>query len=321
MSDTVNTPSLGTTPATTLEKTYAGFVAIIGKPNVGKSTLLNTMLGIKVAPISPKPQTTRKGVRGIYTWEGKQLVFVDTPGLHRPKDALGEYMNREIRNATIDVEAILWVVDLRRPPSDEDKDVARLLKGLEPGIPVYIIGNKSDVAKYPDEAISLYKGLYPEVDRVYTLSALNDPEAVYALREDLYKLLPESPFFFPENIRSDQSREQWAAELIRESVMIMLREELPYTVAVQVVEWREPTSPNTKTGDLLYISAEIWVEKSNHRMIVLGKGGKMIKEIGQYARKQLEVFLQQKLFLDLQVDVHRDWRQDIEALRELGYDG
>lgn len=295
--------------------THAGFVAIIGKPNVGKSTLLNTMLGIKVAPISPKPQTTRKGVRGIYTWEGKQLVFVDTPGLHRPKDALGDFMNREIRNATTDVEAVLWVVDLRRPPSDEDKDVARLLKGLEPGTPVYLVGNKADVAKYPDEAIGLYKDLYPEVERVYTLSALNDPEAVYALREDLFKLLPESPFFFPEDIRSDQSREQWAAELVRESVMIMLREELPYTVAVQVLEWREATKK-----DPLYISAEIWVEKSNHRMIVLGKGGKMIKEIGQYARKQLEVFLQQKVFLDLHVEVHRDWRQDAEALRELGYE-
>jgi GTPase len=300
---------------TTAKPTYAGFIAIIGKPNVGKSTLLNTMLGIKVAPISPKPQTTRKGLRGIYTWEDKQLVFVDTPGLHRPKDALGDYMNREVRNATSDVEAILWVVDLRRPPSDEDKDVARLLKGLEPGTPIYLIGNKADVAKYPDEAIALYKALYPEVERVYTLSALNDPQAVYALREDLFKLLPESPFFFPEDIRSDQSREQWAAELIRESVMMMLREELPYTVAVQVLEWREATKK-----DPLYISAEIWVEKSNHRMIVLGKGGKMIKEIGQYARKQLEVFLQQKVFLDLHVEVHRDWRQDSEALRELGYE-
>jgi GTPase len=295
--------------------TYAGFVAIIGKPNVGKSTLLNTMLGIKVAPISPKPQTTRKGVRGIYTWEDKQLIFVDTPGFHRSKDALGDYMNREIRNATVDVEAVLWVVDLRRPPNDEDKDVARLLKNLEPGTPVYMIGNKSDVAKYPDEATELYKALYPQAERVYSLSALNDPEAVYALREDLFKLLPENPFFFPENIRSDQSREQWASELIRESAMIMLREELPYTVAVQVLQWREPSKK-----DPLYIAAELWVEKSNHRMIVLGKGGKMIKEIGQYARKQLEVFLQQKLFLDLHVEVHRDWRQDVEALRELGYE-
>jgi GTPase len=300
---------------TEISKTYAGFVAIIGKPNVGKSTLLNTMLGIKVAPISPKPQTTRKGVRGIYTWEGKQLVFVDTPGLHRPKDALGSFMNREVRNATTDVEAILWVADLRHPPGDEDKDVAKLLKGIEPGTPVYLIGNKSDVAKYPEEAINLYKDLYPDAARVYSLSALNDPEAVYALREDLFKLLPESPFFFPENIRSDQTREQWAAELIRESVMIMLREELPYTVAVQVLEWREPTKK-----DPLYISAEIWVEKSNHRMIVLGKGGKMIKEIGQYARKQLEVFQQQKLFLDLHVEIRHDWRKDSEALRELGYE-
>ena len=295
---------------------YAGFIAILGKPNVGKSTLLNTLLGVKVAPISSKPQTTRRGLRGIYTQDNRQLVFVDTPGLHRAKDALGEFMNREVRTATIDVDVILWVVDLRRPPGDEDKGVARLLNGLEENTSVYLIGNKRDAAKYPDEALGLYRDLYPQVQRVYSLSALNEPQAVYQLRDDLLEVLPESPFFFPDNIRSDQSREDWAAELIRESAMTHLREELPYAVAVLVQMWREPE----KTGEPIYIQAEIWVERPNHRMIVLGKGGKMIKTIGSSARKQLEIFLNQRIYLDLEVVVHREWREDREALRELGYE-
>ncbi len=299
---------------TTLETTYAGFVAIVGKPNVGKSTLLNTMLGIKVAPISSKPQTTRRGVRGIFTWDNRQVVFVDTPGLHRAQDALGTFMNREVRNATEGVDVVLWVVDTRRPPADEDKDVVQLLGNLK-NVPVYMIANKTDVAKYPDEAINLYKALY-NPKRIYPLSALNNPQAVYALRDDLLQLMPEAPFYFPIDIRSDQPREQWASELIRESAMEALYQELPYAVAVKVNQWRDAKK---KKDQPAYIQADIWVESANHRMIVLGKQGNMIKEIGQTARKQLEVFMQQKVFLDLQVVVHSNWREDSEALRELGY--
>jgi GTP-binding protein Era len=177
-----------------------------------------------------------------------------------------------------------------------------------------MVANKTDAAKYPDEAIELYKTLY-NPKRVYPLSALNSPQAVYALRDDLLQLLPESPFYFPSDIRSDQSREQWAGELIRESAMVALYQELPYAVAVKVNQWRDASKKEPA-----YIQADIWVERSNHRMIVLGKQGKMIKEIGQTARKQLEVFMQQKIFLDLQVVVCNNWREDPEALRELGYE-
>ena len=298
------------------QATQSGFVAILGKPNVGKSTLLNTLLGVKVAAITPKPQTTRRGIRGIYTQDNKQLIFVDTPGYHRAQDRLGDFMNREVRGALTDVDVILWVVDLRRPPNDEDKEVARLLGSIDPDTPVYIIGNKVEAAKYPDEALDLYKNLYSGAARVYTMSALNDPEAVYALRDDLFAVLEDNPFFFPSDIRSDQPREIWVAELIRESAMIHLRQELPYTVAVQVLEWRDPKTED----DPIYVLAEIWVERSNHRMMVIGKGGKMIKEIGRTARKQLEVFLDHKLYLDLEVVVHKNWREDLEALRELGYE-
>lgn len=299
------------------QPTRSGFVAIVGKPNVGKSTLLNTLLGVKVAPITPKPQTTRKGVRGIYTHENAQIVFVDTPGMHQGRTALDEFMAREIRAALADVESILWVVDLRRPPNDEDKSVARLLQGIDPEIPVYLIGNKEDAAKYPDEALTLYQDLHPGIDHVRTLSALNDPEAVYALRDELLDLVEEGPFFFPAEIRSDQTRAEWTAELIRESVMIHLRQELPYSVAVRVTEWDDADDEDEPH----YIAAEIWVERQNHRGMVIGKGGKMIKEIGLTARKQLEVFLAHQIYLDLEVVVRPEWRGDPEALRELGYGG
>ena len=298
-------------------ETRSGFVAILGKPNVGKSTLLNTLLGVKVAPITSKPQTTRRGVRGIYTQDDRQLVFVDTPGFHRAKDALGDFMNREVRTAVADVDLILWVVDLRRPPGDEDKDVARLLRGLDPDTRIYLVGNKLDAAKYPDEALSLYEDLVPTLSRSYSLSALADPEAVYRLRDELMSELEPGPFFFPGNIRSDQSREDWAGEIVRESAMVHLRQELPYTVAVQVVEWRDPEEGS---DDAVYILAEVWVERSNHRMIVLGKGGSMIREIGRTARKQLEIFLDKKVYLELEVAVHKAWRENPDSLRELGYE-
>jgi GTPase len=297
--------------------TRAGFVVIVGKPNVGKSTLLNTLLGVKVAPISNKPQTTRRGVRGVFTRDRDQIVFVDTPGLHRGATMLDRAMTREIREAVIDVETILWVVDLRRPPGDEDREVARLLAGLDPRTRLWIIGNKLDVAKYPDEAAALYRDLAPKAERIVTLSALADPKAVYALREDLLALLPEGPWFFPGDAASDQTREQWGAEIVREAAMVHLRQELPYAVAAMVTEWRPP---RPGVAEPLVVGAEIWVEKQAHRPIVLGKGGKMIREIGKTARKQLEIFLDTHVYLELDVVVRRDWRDDREALRELGYD-
>ncbi len=300
------------------EPTRSGFVAILGKPNVGKSTLLNTLLGVKVAPITPKPQTTRRGVRGIYTRDERQLVFVDTPGFHRQgHSVLDEFMRREIMGAVADVDVALWVVDLRHPPTREDREVARMLEGLPTETRVILVGNKVDAAKYAEEALALYKDLYPEPERVLAISALNDPRSVYALRDDLMEGLPEAPFFFPPDIRSDQSREHWAAELIRESAMLHLRQELPYAVAVLVLDWRDP---EPGSGEPLVIAAEIWVEKVGHRRIVIGKAGQMIREIGRAARKQLEVFLDQRVFLELEVVVRGGWREDREALRELGYE-
>ena len=298
-------------------QTRAGFVAIVGKPNVGKSTLLNAFLGTKVAPTSPRPQTTRRGVRGIYTYEGRQLIFVDTPGLHKPKDALGKYMNNEVHAALSDVDAVVWVVDLRHPPTDEDRLVANSVRDLPK--PLFLVGNKTDAAKYPDEAMKLYGALHEGRSETLDtseimLSAQNNVNAVATLREQLLEVLPENPFFFPQGSASDQTREMWAAEIIREEAMKKLRDELPYAVATRVNRWTE------RDDGLQRIEGEIIVEKNAHKGMVIGAGGKQLREIGQAARKQLEVFLSAKVFLGLEVIVIPGWREDEEALRELGYE-
>lgn len=307
-------PSFGDHAAGT-QDTRSGFVAIVGKPNVGKSTLLNSFLNTKVAPTSPRPQTTRRGVRGIYTTDTQQIVFVDTPGLHKAKDALGKYMNQEVHSALSDVDAILWVVDLRHPPGDEDKLVARQVRDLPK--PLFLVGNKLDVSKYPEEAMKLYRvlldGRTAQTGETM-LSAQNQPEAVSTLREQVLDVLPENPFFYPRGAASDQTREMWAAEIIREEAMKKLRDELPYAVATRVNRWTE------REDGLQRIEGEIVVEKNAHKGMVIGAGGKQLREIGQAARKQLEIFLNRKVFLGLEVIVINGWREDPEALRELGYE-
>ena len=302
-------------PDQTEAQTHSGFVAIVGKPNVGKSTLLNSFLGTKVAPTSPRPQTTRRDVRGIYTTDTHQIVFVDTPGVHKPKDALGKYMNHEIQSALADVDAIVWVVDLRHPPTDEDRLVANQIRDLPK--PLFLVGNKTDAAKYPDEAMKLYGALLEgrESESSETmLSAQNNPGAVGTLREQILDALPENPFFYPRGAASDQTREMWAAEIIREEAMKKLRDELPYAVATRVNRWTE------RDDGLQRIEGEIVVEKNAHKGMVIGSGGKQLREIGQAARKQLEVFLSKKVYLGLEVIVIPGWREDEEALRELGYE-
>ncbi|WP_261663365.1 GTPase Era [Deinococcus sp. Marseille-Q6407] len=295
--------------------THAGFVAIVGKPNVGKSTLLNAFLNTKVAPTSNRPQTTRRGVRGIFSDETHQIVFVDTPGVHKPKDALGKYMNNEVSTALSDIDAVIWVVDLRHPPTDEDRLVARQIRELPK--PLFLVGNKQDAAKYPEEATRLYEALLEgrEGDTsVTSLSAQKNDAKVTALRQQILDVLPENPFFFPQGSASDQSREQWAAEIIREEAMVRLRDELPYAVATRVNRWTE------RDDGLQRIEGEIVVEKVAHKGMVIGSGGKQLREIGTAARKQLETLLNAKVFLGLEVVVIPGWREDPEALRELGYE-
>lgn len=302
-------------PDTLQAGTHAGFVAIVGKPNVGKSTLLNAFLNTKVAPTSHRPQTTRRGVRGIYSDGQNQIVFVDTPGVHKAKDALGKYMNNEVSTALSDIDAVIWVADLRHPPTDEDRLVARQIRDLPK--PLFLVGNKQDAAKYPEEALGLYEALLEGREgetQVAALSAQKNDAKLSALREQILEVLPENPFFFPEGSTSDQSREQWAAEIIREEAMMKLRDELPYAVATRVTRWTE------REDGLQRIEAEIIVEKNAHKGMVIGAGGRQLREIGTAARKQLETLLNAKVFLGLEVTVIPGWREDPEALRELGYE-
>ncbi|HEU4741769.1 MAG TPA: GTPase Era [Meiothermus sp.] len=292
--------------------TYSGFVAIVGKPNVGKSTLLNALLGVKVAPISPKPQTTRKRVRGIYSEGNRQIVFVDTPGVHEPEDALGNYMGQQVAEALADVNAVVWVVDLRHPPTREDELVARMLRPIK-NVPILLVGNKLDAAKRPEDAMQEYQSLLPDLEP-RMLSAL-DERGVKSLRDELLALLPEGPFFYPEEFsRSDQSPEEWSAEIVREEAMKRLREEIPYAIAAKTEEFTE------REKGKLFIRTVLYVERESHKPILIGKGGRMLKEIGQAARKQLEVFLSRPVYLELAVKVYPNWRKDPEALRELGYE-
>lgn len=299
--------------------TYSGFVALVGKPNVGKSTLLNALLGVKAAPISPKPQTTRKRLRGVFTEGNRQIVFVDTPGWHAAEDAMGEYMIRQITEALADVNLVLWVVDLRHPPTQEDERVARALKPLKERVPVILVGNKVDAAKRPEAALEAYRELLPGL-QTRSLSAQNERD-VADLREEILALLPEGPFFFPENYaRADQTPEEWAAEIVREEAMKRLKEEVPYAIATKTEEFTLRPPPAGGGEGLFYILVYIYVEREGHRPIVIGSDGRMLKEIGAAARKQLEVFLGKKVYLELQVKVYPNWRKDPEALRELGYE-
>ncbi len=292
--------------------TYSGFVALVGKPNVGKSTLVNSMLGVKIAPISPKPQTTRKRVRGIHTEGNRQIVFVDTPGWHEAADAMSEYMIRQITEALAEVNVVLWLVDLRHPPTHEDELVARALRALEGRVPIFLVGNKSDAAKYPDAAMQAYAGLLPGLE-TRMISAQNEREAK-ALRDEVLALLPEGPFFFPEDYaKGDQTPEEWAAEIVREEAMKRLKEEIPYSIATKTEEFE------LRDNGTFYIQVNIYVEREGHKPILIGARGRMLKEIGAAARKQLEVFLAHKVYLDLQIKVYPNWRKDPEALRELGY--
>lgn len=292
--------------------TYSGFVALVGKPNVGKSTLLNSMLGVKIAPISPKPQTTRKRVRGIHTEGNRQIVFVDTPGWHEAADAMSEYMIRQITDALAEVNVVLWLVDLRHPPTHEDELVARALRPLKGQVPIFLVGNKADAAKYPDAALQAYAELLPGLE-TRMISAQNERDAK-ALRDEVLALLPEGPFFFPEDYaKGDQTPEEWAAEIVREEAMKRLKEEIPYSIATKTEEFE------LRDNGMFYIQVNIYVERENHKPILIGSGGRMLREIGAAARKQLEVFLAHKVYLDLQVKVYPNWRKDPEALRELGY--
>jgi GTP-binding protein Era len=291
----------------------SGFVAIIGPPNSGKSTLLNRFVGRKLAITSPKPQTTRNRILGIYHGDGCQIVFVDTPGMHRTRSALHKSMVSSARASLQEVDIILLVVGLGEADHrDEITDIVRILK--KAARPVFLAINKIDLIKKENllPLIESYDTLGC-FDEIIPISALYG-DGVEILREELRKRLSAGPQFFAPEMFTDKSKEFLIAEVVREKIYYATRGELPYSSAVVIEEIEEEEKRN-----LLKVKAVIYVEKATQRGIILGKGGSLIKTIGKNARLDLERMFSVKVYLELYVKVEKNWSQDARSLRKLGY--
>jgi GTP-binding protein Era len=291
----------------------SGFVAIIGRPNVGKSTLLNALLGQKIAAVSPRPQTTRKRQLGILTTQNAQVVFVDTPGLHNAKHKLGEFLNQEAQEALDGVDLILWLVDASSEPTEEDIQISGMLNKVALRTPRLLVLNKIDILKTEEESVreKTYSDLLNQapVKKVSAAKRLGLGE----MMETLIQLLPERPAEYPEEQITDLYEREIAGDLIREACLLQLRDEVPHSLAVRIDEFTE------RDNGMAYIGATIFVERESQKGIVIGEGGKMMKSIGSAARKQIEEMGGRKVFLELRVKVHKDWRDDVNALKQLGY--
>ena len=290
----------------------SGFVALLGKPNVGKSTLLNRLVGAKVAIVSEKPQTTRHRIVGVLTTEEAQLIFLDTPGIHDPKHALGEYMVEAATEAAKDADVVGMVVDGSSPPDADDVRVARVVKAARK--PSVLIVNKVDLLK-DDEIparVEEYKAL-ADFERAIDVSALVGHN-IEELKRILAEFLPEGPPLYPTDQRADVDENLMIEEIIREKILERTYQEVPHSVAV-VVEERRPGAD----GKTEYIAATIFVEKPGQKGIIIGKGGKMLKSIGMAARRDIEELLGKPVYLELWVKVREKWRKDEAWLQQFGY--
>lgn len=309
------------------ENFKSGYVVIIGEPNVGKSTLLNHILEFKMAIVSKKPQTTRERIMGVLTEDGYQMVLMDTPGIHQPKNRLGEFMMRSVRRTLEEIDLILYMVDAKKELAREDglEYFSNALSDLvftdgKAVPPLFLIINKVDAVKK-----SLLLGLIDEFDKIlsekipdkkfeiFPLSALHG-DNVEALQKEIVNYLPVGPKYYPDDTLTEHLERFLIAELIREKIFHLTRDEIPYSTAVDIEEVTEREGKN-----LTYVRALIWVERESQKPIVIGDSGKMLKLIGAKARVEVENLLATKVYLELQVKVKKNWRKDNRALRQLGY--
>ncbi len=289
----------------------SGFVAVVGKPNVGKSTLVNDYVGEKIAIVSPKPQTTRRVLRGILTRPDAQIIFVDTPGIHKPIHRLGQVMVESATSVLNEVDVVVFVVDGSHMPTAEDKQIGNLLND-HVRAPVLLALNKMDLLKPLN--------IQPVTEAFWSIVKHDDWMRISATRKDnLDKLLalilarlPEGPELFPPDQVTDQPLQVLASELIREQVLLNTRQEVPHSVAVAIDEWQD------RRPDLTHIGATIYVERDSQKAIIIGAGGSMLKKIGQSARQEIEGWVGHQVFLELWVKVWDQWRERESSLRELG---
>ncbi|MBX3049610.1 MAG: GTPase Era [Anaerolineales bacterium] len=291
----------------------AGFVAVVGQPNVGKSTLLNRLMGQPLAAVSPKPQTTRRNQLGILTTEEAQLVFVDTPGLHQEHNKLGALMNEQAQFALQDADVVLFLVDAAHSPQAEDRQLAERLAARRRKAPLVLAINKVDLLS--SEQLAARRAEYEalvEAHSVFEISAAQGA-GVDALLAHLQGLLPEGQPFYPAEQVTDLYEREITADLIRAAAMQLLREEVPHGIDVRIDQFTERGESGA------HIEATIFVERDSHKGIVVGKGGAMIKQIGQAARKEIEAMSERKVFLELRVKVRPNWRNDEKSLKQFGY--
>ena len=289
----------------------SGFVAIVGRPNVGKSTLLNRIVGQKIAIMSDKAQTTRNKIQGVYTTPEAQLIFIDTPGIHKPKHRLGDFMVESAYSALREVDAVLFMISADQKRGRGDDFIIERLKNVQS--PVYLIINKIDKV-HPDELLGIIEDYSAQMPlaQVVPISA-TEGNNVDRLMEVLIAEMPEGPQYFPDDQVTDHPEYFIVSELIREKVLFLTRDEVPHSVAVVV------DSMKRNENDKIQIQATIIVERDSQKGIIIGKGGKMLKEIGTKARKDIENLLGDKVFLELWVKVQKDWRDKRVYLQDFGY--
>lgn len=297
----------------------SGFIAVMGRPNVGKSTLVNALMGQKIAAVSPRPQTTRKRQMGILTLNEPdrqlQAVFVDTPGLHQPRHKLGALMNQEAVRTLEESDLILFVADASEPPTAEDQMLFDLLADLKRPTPTILALNKIDLVDAETLAArrQAFQAGAPAALLIPIAAANGD--GLSELLKQIFARLPESPPFFPEEQLTDLFERDIAADLIREAALNLLRDEVPHGIAVRIDQY-------TERGDQgAYIEATLFVERESHKGIVIGGGGQMLKKLGSLARQEIESMSGRKVYLQLKVKVRKDWRDDDKVLRNFGYSG
>ncbi|MBE6572148.1 MAG: GTPase Era [Ruminococcaceae bacterium] len=294
------------------EDMKTGFICILGRPNVGKSTLMNTILGEKVAIVSKKPQTTRNKITGVYTKGCEQFVFIDTPGIHKPKNKLGEYMMKEAGDSVVGTDAVVFIVEPTEKPSKVEQEIAQKINSMK--VPAILVINKADAFKKTKilTTIDNFSKLC-DFSSIVPISALEN-DGVDIVLEELRPYLKNEPWFFEADMITDQPIRQIAAEVIREKLLRTLDDEIPHGVAVVIEEFEEKPK-------IINIRAELFCEKEAHKRIIIGKNGEALKKVGSFAREDLEKLFEKKIYLDLWVKVRENWRDSMLNLNRLGFKG